>query len=375
VRSLVNIRIPVAQPYIDQEDVNSILDALKHKRLSQGVYVDNFEKKFAAHMKCRNAIAVMNGTAALHLSVLALGIKPGDEVIVPSFSFIATANCVLYVGAKPVFVDINSRTFNIDPEKIAKKITSKTRAIIPVHYGGQCADMKPILEIAEDNNLKVIEDAAEAHGATYMNKIAGVMGDVGCFSFYPNKNMTTGEGGMVVTNDDKIAERIRLLRNHGQDSRYHHVITGYNYRMTDLQAALGISQLKKINWFTHKKIEVANYYNKLLSNNVEIEIPYHMENVSHTYMLYTIKFRKKNWRDKIKEHLHLKGIETRIAFPPIHLQPIYKSLYEYKKGYLLVTEECAKKVLSIPIYTHIKRDIQKFVTETILEGLQEMITK
>jgi len=364
-------KIPISDPYITREDVVAITEAIKNKRLSQGQYVDRFEREFANYLGCKYAVAVMNGTAALHVAVLAIEVEPGDEVIVPSFTFVATANCVLYVGAKPVFVDIEPNTYNINPEKLKEAISAKTKAIIPMHYAGQTANMDAILEIAEKHDLHVIEDAAEAHGATYNNRMAGTMGEIGCFSFYPNKNMTTGEGGMIVTDNKEMAEKAHLLRNHGQDSTYHHVTIGYNYRMTDLQAALGISQLKKLDWILQKKQEAADYYEELLSDANSVKTPYIMQHAIHTYMFYTIKFVGKQERDRVMQHLNGKSIETRIAFPPIHLQPFYKALYGYEEGSLPVTEECANKVLSLPMYPHILRADQKFIVKTILEEIKK----
>jgi len=362
-------KIPVADPYITREDVRAVAQAIKNKRLSQGQYVDRFEREFASYLGRKHALAAMNGTAALHLAIMSVGVKPGDEVIVPSFTFIATSNCVLYAGAKPVFVDIDPNTYNIDPEKIERLISPRTKAIIPVHYAGQPADMDPILEIAERRGLCVIEDAAEAHGATYKNRKAGAIGELGCFSFYPNKNMTTGEGGMLVTDDDEIAEKACLLRSHGQDSRYHHVTIGYNYRMTDMQAALGMVQLRRLDRILRKKREAAEYYGKLLLGTEGVQPPQVMQHTTHTYMFYTVKFLKAGVRDGVMEHLDERGIETRIAFPPAHLQPYYRSLYGYKEGYLPVTEECARTVLSLPIYPRIKREDQRFIAESILERL------
>ena len=288
--------IPVADPYISEDDVEAVAEAVRNKRLSQGEHVAKFEKSFANSLKSRQALAVTNGTAALHLALLSLDVKSGDEVVIPSFSFVASANCVLYVGAKPIFVDIDPHTFNIDPQKIEKAISPKTKAIIVVHYAGQPADLSPILDIAEKHGLHVIEDAAEAHGATYKKRMAGSIGLIGCFSFYPNKNITTGEGGMVVTDDNEIAEKIRLLRSHGQDSRYHHITIGYNYRMTDIQAALGVVQLKRLNWVLRKKEEAAEYYRELLSDAKGVQTPHVIQDVTHAYMFYTIKFFNKVFR-------------------------------------------------------------------------------
>jgi len=364
-------KIFYADPYITEEDVSAVANAVRNKRLSQGEYVEKFEQDFADHLKRKYALATSNGTAALHLAVSATGIKSGDEVVVPSFTFAATANCVLYVGAKPVFVDIDPKTYNIDPKSIEKSISSKTKAIIVVHYGGQTADMDPILEIAEENNLCVIEDATEAHGATYKSRKAGAIGNIACFSFYPNKNMTTGEGGMLTTNDEKIAEKTRLLRNHGQDSRFHHVSIGYNYKMSDILAALGIVQLKRLDWTIKKKQEAARYYETLLSTVDDIQLPFVMPNATHTYMFFTVKFMEGEKRDSVMQFLAEKGIETVVAFPPVHLQPFYKSLFGYYEGFLPVTEDCAKRVLSLPLYPHIKREVQQFIAESLIEGLKK----
>lgn len=371
VMCMLRREIPVSDPYITQEDVNAVTEAIKNKRLSQGKYVDKFEQEFANYLGCKYAIAVMNGTAALHLAVLAIDIKPGDEIIVPSFTFAATVNCVLYANAKPVFVDIDPNTYNIDPERVEEAISVKTKAIIPMHYAGQTANMDAIQEIAEKYDLYVIEDAAEAHGATYKNQMAGTMGDIGCFSFYPNKSMTTGEGGMIVTDNEQKAERAHLLRNHGQSSRYHHVTIGYNYRMTDLQAALGISQLKKLDWILQKKQEAADYYRELLSEANCVKTPYVMPHAVHTYMFYTIKLVGKQERDRVMQHLNRNRIETRIAFPPIHLQPPYKALYGDEEASLSITEECANKVLSLPIFPHILRVDQEFIVKTMLEEIKK----
>lgn len=371
-RKKVRTRIPIASPYVTEDDVEAVANAVRNRKLSQGEIVQNFEEEFAQYLGSKFASAVMNGTAALHLAVLGVGTSTGDEVIVPSFSHISVANCVYYVGAKPVFVDIDPNTYNIDPCKIQQSISSKTRAIIVVHYGGQMADMDPILEIAEEYDLPVIEDAAEAHGASYKKCKAGTMGSVGCFSFYPNKNMTTGEGGMIVTDDEEIEEKISLLRRYGQDKmgNYNHVVIGYNYKMTDIQASLGRVQLKRLDWVLQKKREAAKYYNNLLSPIEEIQTPYIEPESTHGYMFYTVKFSKPVLRDRVRDHLSNQGIETRIAFPPIHLQPVYKSLYGYEEGYLPVTEECANKVLSLPIYPIIGKEDQKFVVDELCGGLQ-----
>jgi len=364
-------KIPYADPYVTEEDVNAVTDAVRKRRLSQGEYVARFEQEFAAHMNRKHGVAATNGTAALHLGVSAAGIKSGDEVIIPSFTFAATANCVLYMGGKPVFVDIDPNTFNVDPEEVEKAITPKTKGIIVVHFGGQMADMDPIMESAGKHGLLVIEDATEAHGATYKNRQAGAIAKMGCFSFYPNKNMTTGEGGMLVTDDDEIENKARLLRNHGQISRFQSIMIGYNYKMSDILAALGLSQLKRLDWVLQKKKEAAQVYEELLRGVEGIQTPYVMPEASHTYMFYTLKFADRATRDRVMQHLSQNGIETVVAFPPLHLQSVYQSLCKFKKDDLKITEDCSNRVLSLPIYPHILRQDQEFIVKSIMEEMEK----
>jgi len=362
-------KIPLADPYITKEDVEAVAKALKEKALSQGRYVQSFEGQFAKYVGVKRAVAASSGTTALHIALAAIDTSSNDEVITPSFSFVATANSALYQGAKPIFADINPLTYNINPDQIKSKITRKTKAIIPVHYAGQPADMDPILEMAEKHDLYVIEDAAEAHGAQYKRKKAGSLGDLNCFSFYPNKNMTTGEGGMITTNDDELAEKMRMIRSHGQDQRYHHVMLGYNYRMTDLQAALGLVQLRRLDWVVAKKVEKATYYNERVGELFDdrIQTPYVAPYATHVYMFYPIRFKNNATREKAIKRLEEKGIETRVAFPPIHLQPLYQSLHGYKSGYLPVTEKTCDTILCIPIYPHITHEEQDYVLSALKE--------
>lgn len=360
-------KIPSAEPYITNEDVTAVATAVKEKKLSQGKYVEKFELNFAEYIEVKHAVAVSSGTAALHVALAAIGIKEGDEVVVPSFSFAATANCALYQGAKPVFADIDQSTYNIDPEKIKEKLTKKTKCIIPMHYAGQPADMDPINEIAEKHGIYVVEDAAEAHGALYKGRKAGSLGYVNCFSFYPNKNMTTGEGGMITTNDDELTAKMRVIRSQGQDTRYHHVMLGYNYRMTDIQAALGLVQLKRLDWVIKEKAEKARYYNTKIKEffGNEIKTPYVAPYATHTYMFYTIRFKDQSTRDKAAAKLEEEGVETRIAFPPIHLQPLYQKLFSYKRGHLPITERVSDTILCLPIYPHITQKQQNYVLLTL----------
>ena len=364
------MKVPFADPYITDEDVKAVTESVREKRLSQGEYVQRFEDAFAKYLGVKHAVAVCNGTAALHTALVAIGVRPDDEIIVPSFSFISTANCALYEGAKPVFIDIDPSTYNIDPNKIEEKITDKTKAIIPVHYAGQPADMDPIREIAQKYDIHVIEDAAEAHGALYKGKKAGSLAELACFSFYPNKNMTTGEGGIITTNDDELSEKMRMIRSHGQDERYHHVILGYNYRMTDMQAALGIVQLKRLDWVLKKKAAKAAYYDRQIRDmfGSEVKTPYIAPYATHVYMFYSIRFKSKEIREKVAAKLAEKNVETRIAFPPIHLQPLYKKLFSYNAGYLPITEKVADTILCLPIYPHITQKMQDNVLSAMKEA-------
>lgn len=363
------IKIPFADPYIGDDDVSAVCEAVRRKRLSQGEYVERFEKEIANSINVKYAVAVSNGTSALHTALAAIGVGPGDEVIVPSFSFVATANCVLYQAAKPVFGDIDPLTYNIDPTKIEKQISKKTKVIIPVHFGGQSADMDVIMELADRYGLYVVEDAAEAHGALYKGRKVGSIGHIACFSFYPNKNMTTGEGGCIVTNIDELEEKMRMIRSHGQNERYQHIMLGYNYRMTDIQAALGLTQLKKLNWVIEKKVERAHYYTKRIkeSFNGEVKPPYVAPYATHTYMFYTVRFKNQERRARAMAKLERNGVEARIAFPPIHLQPFYQKLFNYNMGFLQITEEVANTVLSLPLYPYMESKTQDYVLSLLKE--------
>ena len=362
--------IPYAYPYITEEDAIAVYNAVRERKLSQGSYVASFEEKFGRYVGGKHAIATINGTAALHLALTAIGVGEGDEVLVPSFSFIATANVVLYQRAKPVFVDIDPLTLNIDPGDARRKITDKTKAIIVVHYAGHPAEMDEFMELAEEKGLFIIEDAAEAHGSIYKGRVTGSIGHLGCFSFYPNKNMTTGEGGMVTTNYSDLAEKIRRLRSQGQDGVFHHVVLGYNYKMTDIQAALGIVQLRRIEWVISEKIRIAEYYTEKIEEKCgdKIAPPYVAPYVRHTYMFYTIKFHGGSLRNKAIKLFNERGVETRKAYdPPIHLQPLYRSLYGYRPGLLKNTEDASRRVLSIPIFVGLSRKQQDYILDVLEE--------
>jgi len=351
--------IPIAKPIISNEEIEAVVEVLWSGRLAHGRKVEEFEEAFAAFMGTKYAVAVNSGTAALHLALLAHGIGEGDEVITTPFSFIATGNVILFTGARPVFVDIDERTFNINPDKIEEKVTSRTKAVLPVHLYGQPCEMDKIMDIAEKHNLAVIEDACQAHGAEYHGWKAGSLG-TGCFSFYPTKNMTTGEGGMVTTDSKEVAERVRLFRNHGQKERYFHEALGYNFRMTGIAAAIGICQLKRLDGFNEKRITHAHKLTEGLQNLKGIMTPYVLPEVKHVFHQYTIRITAEAVisRDALRQKLARLDINTETYYPlPIHHQPLYRQ--RGYNEYLPQAEKAALEVLSLPVHPAVEeKEIQ-----------------
>lgn len=363
------MKIKIVEPVIEDDDVEMVIKVLKSKWLVHGPVVEEFEKRFAEYLGVRHALAVMNGTIALDLILKAIGIGPGDEVIVPDFTFIATANTVLMQGARPVFADIELETYNIDPDDVLEKITSKTRAIIAVHLYGHPADMNSLREIAEDYKLYLIEDAAQAHGAEINGVKVGSIGDAAAFSFYATKNMTTGEGGIVTTNIDWIAYKVAMLRNHGQEEKYNHVTIGGNYRITALQAALGLTQLKKLEKLNAKRRKNAEYLNSHLSSIKTIRIPREKPGYKHVWHQYVIWVKDDHplGRDLLAKKLKEKGIDTAIHYPkPIHMQPLYKAL-GYPQNICPNSIEASRHVLSIPVHPLLTRNQLDYIANTIRE--------
>lgn len=343
--------IPIAKPIIGNDEINAVSQVLESGLLASGKHVERFEKAFAEYCGTDYAVATNNGTTALHASLLAAGVGPGDEVIVPAFSFIATATAVSMTGAKPVFVDVDGTTFNINPLKIHNKITSKTKAIIGVHLFGLPCDVMYLNEICESHDLIFIEDAAQAHGARLKSRRVGDWGDMGCFSFYATKNMTTGEGGMITTSNKKLYDRLKLLVNHGQSEKYLHTCLGYNYRMTDIAAAMGRVQLVKLDTFNTSRNYIAQYYNKninvngLVLPNVFYKDLYH---VYHQYVMYlTEAFPIK--RSEFLDYLKSKGIGYAIHYPiPIHKQPLYAKPNTFDT--CPISTSLSSCVVSIPVH-------------------------
>ncbi|HNR44594.1 MAG TPA: DegT/DnrJ/EryC1/StrS family aminotransferase [Methanofastidiosum sp.] len=352
--------IPIAKPSIAQEEIEAVKSVLMSGNIAQSKKVDEFEKQFADYIGTEHAISTSNGTTALHVALLSNGIGKGNEVITTSFTFVATANSVLFTGAKPVFVDIDPNSFNLDASLIEDKITEKTRAIMPVHLYGQAADLKAINEICEDHNLILIEDAAQAHGAKFDGKKVGSFG-TGCFSFYPTKNMTTSEGGMITTNDKSVYEKARKYRNHGQEKRYYYDALGFNFRMTDICAAIGICQLKKLDGFNKTRQKNAEYFSKKLSKLDYLQCPKTTPNKEHVFHQYTLRI-KDGRRDEVIQGLEKAGIGYGIYYPmPLHKQPLYIEL-GYKDK-LIETEKAAGEVISIPVHPLLnKEEIERIVS-------------
>jgi len=356
--------IQISTPLLGEEEKQAVLETINSGQLAQGKRVKAFEEAFAAICGVKHAIATSSGTTALQTAVLAHGIGPGDEVITTPFTFIASANSVVVSGARPVFVDIDARTYNMDPCQLEAAITPRTKAILPVHLFGNPCDMVAIMETAAKHGLIVIEDACQAHGAAVGEQKVGSFG-TGCFSFYPTKNITTAEGGIITTNDDKVADLARLIRSHGQRERYYHEIVGYNFRMTEIQAAIGLVQVGKLERFNAARRANAAYLTERLEG---VGTPVELPGCHHVYHQYTIRVKTEgshgNARDELANHLRERGIGTMVYYPvPVHKQVAYEKL-----GYrdqLPASEAASREVLSLPVHPALSRvDL-----DTIAEGV------
>jgi perosamine synthetase len=340
--------IPIAAPQIGEEERQAVLAVLDSGQLAQGPVVEDFERAFARFCGVANAVAISNGTAALHLLLLAHGLKAGDEVITTSFSFVSSANSALFVGARPVFVDIEQDTYNLDPDRVEGAITPKTRAIMPVDLYGHPAAVAEIREIARRHDLVVVEDACQAHGATIDGVKTGALGVSAAFSFYPTKNMTTSEGGMVTTDDDELAAKVRVLRQHGATTRYRHEVLGYNFRLTELAAAIGRAQLAKLDRFNQARRRNAAILSQGLAGIPGLVTPIERQGYGHVYHQYTVRVEKD--RDRVSERLRELGVGTAIHYPiPVHKQPLYIDL-GYGSISLPISERMAGQVLSLPVH-------------------------
>ena len=359
------MKINIAQPQIGKEEIKAVAAVLKSGRLAQGPKVAELEQKFAKFIGTKYAVATSSGTTALHVALLSHGIGSGDEVITSPFTFIATANAILYTGARPVFADIEAKTYNLDPEKIEAKITRKTKAIMPVHLYGQAANMTKIMALARQYKLAVIEDACQAHGAEWRGKKVGSFG-TGTFSFYPTKNMTTGEGGMITTNSKEIYEKANLIRSHGSKVRYYHDILGFNFRMTDMAAAIGLEQLKKLPKFNRARQKNALFLNQKLAKIKGLIVPEADPKSNHVYHQYTIRITPEFGlgRAEVLAKLTEAGIGTAVFYPlPINEQKLYRDL-GYKSN-TPIAAEVAQEVLSLPVHPGLKQSDLEYIIKTM----------
>lgn len=359
--------ISIARPHIGEAEIEAVVAVMRSGHLAQGAVVAEFERRFAGICGVDHAIATTSGTTALHLALLAHGIGPGDEVITTSFSFIASANCILYVGATPVFADIEPETFNIDPDDVEWRITSKTRAIIPVHLYGNPAGLARLQDICRRHGLVLIEDACQAHAATYQGQTVGSFG-TGCFSFYPTKNVMSGEGGIIKTNDDAVAEKARLLRAHGMPQRYVHEILGYNFRLSDLHAAIGLTQLDNLAAWTARRQENARRLRDALGD-IGMGFQATAPDATHVYHQFTIRIESD--RDEVRRYLAEHGVGSEIYYPiPIHQQQLYREL-----GYdisLPHTELASREVLSLPVHPALADDDVDTVARTVRMAVEHV---
>jgi len=371
--------IPLAQPDITEREIEAVVDVLRSRHISLGPRLPEFEERIAARTGAKYAVAVNSGTSGLHLCLRALGIKDGDEVITTPYSFIASANCMLFERAKPIFVDIDPVTLNIDVNRIEAAITERTKAILPVHVYGLPVDMTGVMALAKKYNLAVIEDACEALGATIDGRKAGTIGDCGTFAFYPNKQITTGEGGIVVTNREDIARLARSMRNQGRDDGMgwlSHTRLGFNYRISDINCALGIVQMDRLDGFLAARTRVAEYYNKLFTERAPdiirlCDSPPGTERSWFVYVIQLPRMYSEEQRNGLITHLRGRGIGSNHYFPPIHLQPFYRKQFGYKPGDFPETEAAGAHGVAIPFYNSLSRNDAERVVGEITTWLQE----
>jgi UDP-4-amino-4,6-dideoxy-N-acetyl-beta-L-altrosamine transaminase len=376
--------IPYGRQWIDEDDIKAVVEVLRGDYLTTGPKIKEFEESLTQYTGAKYAVAISNGTAALHAACFAAGIKEGDEVITTPITFAASANCVLYMGAKPVFADINPRTYNIDPDEIRSKVTERTKAIIPVHFTGQPCDMDEILKIAQEYNLIVIQDGAHAIGAEYKGEKIGSIGDMTTFSFHPVKHITTGEGGAITTNNEELYKKLILFRTHGitrdkdvllKDEGpwyYEQQCLGYNYRITDIQAALGISQLDKLKGFLALRREYVKRYNEAFSAVNEIDLPYQLEDINSAWHLYIIKLKLERLgcgRRQVFDELKERGIGVNVHYIPVYYHPYYRQL-GYNKGLCPRAEELYERIITLPLFPKMGKEDVEYVISNVKEVIQ-----
>jgi dTDP-4-amino-4,6-dideoxygalactose transaminase len=367
--------IPINLPNIGEEEVQAVVKVLRSGILTSGLgagpIVTQFEKEFAKFAGAKHAIAVNTGTAALHSAVMACGVRHGDEVILPSFTFVATAEAIVLAGGKPVFADIDAETYNLSPSAVEKAVTKNTKAILPVDLYGFSADMKPLREIAKKNVLALVEDAAQAHGTTYAGKPAGTFADAACWSLYASKNVTTGEGGIVTTNVDQIGETLRMIRTHGEKAKYSSLMLGTNYRMSEIQAAIGNVQMEKLPSFLSKRRQNARQLTNILSESERLVLPQESKDRQHSWYLFTARLKDATEieRNSLMEELRKKGICSEAYYVnPVHQMPFYRE--NFKSVKLPETDLASKQVFSLPIHPGVTIEQIDFIGKTVLSLLK-----
>jgi len=375
-------KIPLYKIYTDDEDLNLITKIVKRgTQWAIGPEIEEFEQALKNYIGCEYCVTLNSGTSALHATLLAYELGEDNEIIVPSFSFIATANSVLYVNATPVFADIEEETFGLDPKLLSSKISEKTKAIIPMDYGGLSCKIFEINDIAKSSNLVVIDDAAEALGTSIRNKKVGSIADSSIFSFCGNKVLTTGEGGAVVTNSKEISDKVKLIRSHGRvdtssyfdnTSESTYTSLGYNWRMSSITASLGISQLSKLDKIIKKRQENANFFSSKLSKFKQIQVPNPPPDSNHIYQMYTIRLKDKKTRDSLKQHLEKKKIFSKVYFNPIHLTTYYKEKFGLEPNSLPITETIAEQVLTLPLYPNMTTEEKTYLVDSVSEFFEKI---
>ncbi|TFG45435.1 MAG: DegT/DnrJ/EryC1/StrS family aminotransferase [Candidatus Brocadiia bacterium] len=371
------MQISLSRPDITEKEIEAVCQVLRTPNLSLGPKLPEFELAFTRYIGKKRAVAVNSGTSGLFLCMLAMGIGPGDEVITTPFTFIATANSILMVGAKPVFVDIDPVSLNIDPQKLEEKITKKTKAIMPVEVFGNPAGFDEICRIAEKHNIPVIEDSCEALGSKLNGKKVGTFGILSLFAFYPNKQITTGEGGIILTDDDGLADMCLSLRNQGRDvgaSWLSHARLGYNYRLSDINCALGLVQLSRIEEIIQKRKQVANWYMELLADENRVIVPSEPQGCDISWFVFVVRLNEnynQQRRDKILKTMREKGIQVSNYFPPVHLQPFIAKQLGCKKGDFPITDSVCERTIALPFYNNLSRDEVAIVCRTLTETLNE----
>jgi dTDP-4-amino-4,6-dideoxygalactose transaminase len=356
------MQIPIAKPFVGEEEKQAVMQVLTSGTLTSGPKVVEFEKAFAAKHGAKHGVATSNGTTALMAAMMAHDIGPGDEVIIPSFSFFATASCVLSVGARPVFADIHPDTFNMNPAAAEAVITPRTKAIMPVHLYGQPAEMDAFEALCQKHGLILLEDSAQAHLAAIGERHVGTWGTAS-FSFYPTKNMTTTEGGMVLTNDDEIARKLRMIRAQGMNTQYYHEVVGYNFRMTDMAAAIGLVQMERLPQWTCDRVGNANLFNSKLES---VRVPVSREGYTHVYHQYTVRVPEGVDREAVTKRLNERGIGVRVYYPlPIHKQPVFQNMEGYREVHLPETEKATSQVFSLPVHPALTDEEKHYIIQEV----------